>query len=317
MNEKLKNLMMVEKYRPSTIDECILPESIKKDFRGFVSKGSIPNLLLAGSPGLGKTSIAIALCEELGCEYLLVNGSLDVNRDALRNDIASFASTVSIFKPGRKCVIIDEADYLASGTTQPALRGFTEEFAKNCSFILTCNYKNRLIEPLRDSRFANVDFVFSNDEMNKMKIEFAKRLLWILDEEKVEYDKKVISELIRKHFPDMRRILNEIERYSASGKIDSGILVSVLDSNFDMLVKFLKDKEFNSMRRWVAENAALDTPTLIRKLYDKMDGVMTTSSIPQAILLCDEYQYKASFVADQEINIAAFLTRVMVDVEFL
>lgn len=315
LNDKLKNLVWVEKYRPSSIDECILPSHIKETFKGFVQKGNIPNLLLNGPPGLGKTSIALALMKEIDASFIVINGSLNGNIDTLRNEIKGFASTSSLFKEGRKYIIIDEADYLNANSTQPALRNFSEEYSSNCGFILTTNYKNRLIAPLQ-SRFVGIDFNFTADEAKELKKDFFRRLCTILDTEHVEYDRNVLVELIRKHFPDMRRIINEIERYSANGKIDSGILVSILDSNFEELVKFLKNKKFNDMRKWIGENSHLESTSLIRKVYDKMDGMLVPESVPQAVLICDEYQEKAAFVNDMEINNTAFLTRLMMEVVF-
>lgn len=316
MNDNLKQLVWVEKYRPNTIDECILPDHIKETFRGFVEKGNIPNLLLNGPPGLGKTSIAKAVLKELAATFMVINGSLSGNIDTVRNEMQSFASTSSLFGKGRKYILIDEADYMNPNSTQPALRSFSEEFSSNCGFILTTNYKNRLIEPLQ-SRFVGVDFNFSAQEIKKLKVDFFKRLCYILDNEGIEHDKNVLVQLIQKHFPDMRRIINEIERYSANGKIDTGILVSVLDSNFDSLIKFLKTKNFTEMRKWVGENSHIESNTLVRKLYDKLDGVIVQSSIPEAIMILDEYQHKAAFVNDMEINNVAMLTRCMADLQFL
>lgn len=316
MDERLQNLIWVEKWRPGTIDECILPESIKQTFKDFIKSKSIPNLLLYGGPGVGKTTIAKALLNELNCDYIIINGSMNGNIDTLRNEIKDFASTVSLFKEGRKFVILDESDYLNPSSTQPSLRNFMEEYSKNCGFILTANYKNRIIEPLH-SRLVNIDFTFDAKEAQKIKVGFFKRLKHILKEENVEFEEEVLVQLIQKFYPDMRRTLNELQRYAASGKIDSGILINVLDENFNELVKILKGKKFNDMRKWVAENVHLDTNAIIRKIYDKSSTLLTPQSIASIVLLASKYQYQAAFVADQEINITAFLTEFMVEAEWL
>jgi DNA polymerase III delta prime subunit len=310
--EELQSLVWVEKYRPQIIDDCILPEQLKKTLKDFLTKGQLPNLLFHGGPGVGKTTAAKALLRALGCDYIVVNGSLHGNIDTLRNEIKDFASSVSLFGTGRKYVIIDEADYLNANSTQPSLRNFVEEYSKNCGFILTCNYKNRLIEPLH-SRFVGVDFTVSPGEVDKLKVQFFKRICAILNNENVTYDKNVLVNLIKKHFPDMRRIINELERYAAGGTIDSGILVNVLDENFDKLTKILQEKKFNDMRKWVAENAHLDTTSLIRKIYDKSSDTLEPQSVAAILLICAKYQYWAAFVADQEINTAAFLTEFMME----
>lgn len=315
LNEKLKNLILVEKYRPQKIKDCILPDHIKSTFADFVRKNEVPNLLLFGGPGVGKTTIAKALMNELDCDYIVINGSMNGNIDTLRNEIKDFASSVSLFKQGRKFVIIDEADYLNANSTQPSLRNFMEEYSKNCGFILTCNYKNRLIEPLH-SRLVAIDFNFTADETKKLKLDFYQRLQFILDQENIEYDPQAIIALIKKFYPDMRRIINEVQRYGASGKIDSGILVNIGDENIDKLVDILKQKKFNDMRKWVAENSHLDSNIMIRKLYDKSSTLLVPQSFATIVLLCSKYQYQAAFVVDQEINTVAFLTEFMMEAEF-
>lgn len=313
--EKLKNLIWSEKYRPKNLDECIIPEDIRETFKGFVSKGNIPPLLVSGGPGTGKSSIVLALLKTLDADFIDINGSLNGNIDTLRNEIKDFASSVSLFKKGRKYVVISEADYL----TQPAqagLRAFIEEYHQNCGFIFTCNYKHRLIEPLH-SRFTNIDFDFTPKVLDKLKIQFFKRLISILDGENVSYDKNVLVELIRKHFPDMRRILNECERYSSNGKIDTGILVSELDDNFELLVTILKEKKYTEMRKWVSENSHIDINVLIRKIYDKSVALLKPNNVPAISLLCGKYMYESAFIADPEICSSCFLTEVMVDSEWL
>jgi DNA polymerase III delta prime subunit len=316
LSETLKNALWVEKYRPQKIEDCILPDDLKKTFRGFVDKGNIPNLLLHGGPGIGKTTVARAMLRELDADYIVVNGSLNGNIDTLRNEIKDFASSVSLFKSGRKYVILDEADYLNANSTQPSLRNFMEEYSKNCGFILTCNYKNRIIEPLH-SRLVGVDFSSSPKEVDMLKLQFFKRLKFILENEGIEYDKNVLIELIKKHFPDMRRIINEVERYSANGKIDSGVLLNFMEENFSKLVNILKDKKFNEMRKWVAENSHLDTNDIIRKVYDSADGLLTPQSIAAIVVLAARYQYWAAFVVDSEINVTSFLTEFMVEAVWL
>lgn len=309
-----KDFLWVEKYRPKTINDTVLPSDIKSAFQQFVDQGSIPNLLLTGGPGVGKTTAARAMLEQLDCDYIVINGSLKGNIDTLRNDIQQFASSVS-FSGGRKYVILDEADYLNPQSTQPALRNFMEEFSKNCGFILTCNFKNRIIEPLH-SRCSVVDFKIPTKEKPKLAAQFFKRACSVLDNESVEYDQKVVVELIQKHFPDWRRILNELQRYGATGKIDSGILVNLSDEGFKKLVGYLKDKNFTDVRKWVGENADNEPTVVFRKLYDHASEIMTKSSIPQLVLILSEYQYKHAFAADHEINLVACLTHIMMECEW-
>jgi len=303
-----------EKYRPKTVEDCILPTSLKETFQQFVNMKNVPNLLLCGRAGVGKTSVAIAMLEELGCDYIIINGSLNGNIDTLRNDIQSFASTVSL-TGGRKYVIFDEADYLNPQSTQPALRNFMEEFSQNCGFILTCNFKNRIIEPLH-SRCSVVDFKIENKEKPKLANEFFKRVVEILCAESVEFEEKALATLITKHFPDWRRVLNELQRYSATGKIDVGILTSMNDECFKALIDHLKQKSFTNVRKWVGENSDVESAVIFRKFYDQASDVLQPASIPQLVLIIGEYQYKAAFVADQEINLVAFFTQVMVDCVF-
>ena len=308
--------LWVEKYRPKTIEECILPEEIKKTFQGFLSKGEVPNLLLSGPAGCGKTTVAKALCHELGADYYVINGS-DEGRflDTVRNTAKNFASTVSLSSDARhKVIIIDEADN-TTNDVQLLLRAFTEEFSGNCRFILTCNFKNKIIEPLH-SRCAVVEFGIGGKQKPAIAVSFSKRIQEILNAERVEYDTKVIYELINKHFPDWRRVLNECQRYSSSGKIDSGILATFSDVKADELVKKLKNKDYGECRKWVVNNLDNDTNILLRRIYDALNISLVPNSIPSAVLIIAKYQYQMAFVADQEINMLACLTEIMVECEF-
>jgi len=309
----MDDFLFVEKYRPTTIKDTILPDDLSKTFSEFVEKG-IPNLLLCGGPGVGKTTVARAMLEQIGSDYIIINGSMNGGIDTLRNDIKSYASTVSL-NGNRKFVILDEADYLNPQSTQPALRNFMEEYSKNCGFILTANYKNRIIEPLH-SRCSVVEFTISKQDKPKLAQKFMTRVQHILEQEKIEYDKKAIGELIIKYFPDWRRVLNEIQRYSSSGKIDVGILTQLSDGSFNTLIQALKKKEFNQMRKWVAENLDNDPTTIYRKLYDSCNVNMKENTIPILVTTIADYQYKSAFVADQEINLVACLTTLMIDCEF-
>jgi DNA polymerase III delta prime subunit len=309
-----QEFLWVEKYRPTNLDDVILPEETKRIFQQFVDQENIPNLLLTGSAGVGKTTVAKAMLEMLGADYIVVNGSLSGNIDTLRTDIMNFATTVS-FSEGRKYVILDEADYLNPQSTQPALRNFMEEYSKNCGFILTCNFKNRIISPLQ-SRCSTVDFTYTKGDAPKLAGEFFKRVCNILELEDVPYDKKVVAEIVQKFYPDWRRVLNELQKYAATGKIDTGILANATEESFGALVKLLKEKNFTGMRKWVAVNVDSDPTSLMRKLYDSSSEKITPNSIPQLVLLIADYQYKSAFVSDQEINLVAFLTQVMADVEF-
>ena len=306
--------LWVEKYRPKTIDDCILPEELKNSFKQFVTNGEIPNLLLTGSAGVGKTTVARVMLEQIGADYIVINGSMNGNIDTLRNDIQQFASTVS-FTGGRKYVILDEADYLNANSTQPALRNFMEEFSRNCGFILTCNFKNRIIEPLH-SRCSVVEFKISKNELPRMAVQFFKRVTGILDKENVKYDRSVIAELIQRHVPDWRRVLNELQRYSVNGNIDTGIFVNLSDENFKTLVGYIKNRNFTDMRKWVGENSDTDHTSMFRKFYDQAYELVKPNSIPELVLLISKYQYQSAFVADQEINMAAFLTEAMVNMEW-
>jgi DNA polymerase III delta prime subunit len=309
----MEHLLWVEKYRPKTIEECILPDAIKSTFQEYVNRKEIPNLLLAGTAGVGKTTIAKALCNEVGCDYIVINGSDESGIDVLRNKIKNYASSVSL-AGGRKVVIIDEADYLNPNSTQPALRGAIEEFSSNCSFIFTCNFKNRIIDPIH-SRCSVVDFKI-NGSKAKMAAAFFKRCEWILEQEGITYDKEVVAAVITKHFPDNRRVLNELQRYSVSGTIDKGILSNVADIQLGALVSALKEKDFASTRKWVTNNLDNDPVKIYRKLYDTLYESLKPQSVPQLVLILAKYQYQAAFVADHEINMVACLTEIMVDCEF-
>jgi DNA polymerase III delta prime subunit len=307
-------VLWVEKYRPQRIDDTILPEKTKKIFKKFVSDNTVPNLLLTGGPGVGKTTIAKAMLEELGCDYIIKNGSLNVNIDSVRYDISTFASAVS-FSGGRKYVIFDEADYLNAANVQPALRNFIEEYSSNCGFIFTCNFKNRIIQPLR-SRLSEIDFTIEASDRPQLAMQFFKRVVAILDNEGVAYDKKVVAKIIEKHFPDFRRVLTELQSYSASGKIDEGIFVNIKQESIDELFAFLKAKNFTEMRKWVAKNSDQDMNEMFRRIYDMANDRVEFRSQPGFIVTLADYMYKSNFVADQEINMVAFLTEVMIESEF-
>ena len=312
----MSDFIWVEKYRPKTIDECILPDNIKKTFKEFLNRGEIPNMLLAGPPGVGKTTVAKALCNELGVDFYVINGS-DEGRflDTVRNNAKNFASTVSLTSEAKhKVIIIDEADNTGNDV-QLLLRAFIEEFAGNCRFIFTCNYKNKILEPLH-SRCAVVDFSIRGKEKQQIAASFFQRLNFILEQERVETDKKVLVELINKHFPDWRRVLNECQRYSVSGKIDSGILAAFSDVAVDDLIKNLKAKNFPEVRKWVNTNMDNDTSVLFRRIYDSLYESLVPNTIPAAVLVIAKYQYQMAFVADQEINMLACLTEIMVECEF-
>jgi DNA polymerase III delta prime subunit len=310
----LDEFLWVEKYRPKTIDECILPDGLKETFRAFVSQNDIPNLILSGSAGVGKTTVARAMLDQIDADYIVINGSMNGNIDTLRNEILNFASSVS-FTGRRKYVILDEADYLNANSTQPALRNFMEEFSRNCGFILTCNFKNRIIEPLH-SRCSVIEFKITKDDLPKLASQFMKRIINVLNTERVSFDKSVVAELISRHVPDWRRVINELQRYSVNGSIDTGIFVNISNNNFKTLVNHLKAKNFVEMRKWVSDNSDTDTTTTFRKLYDMSSDVVKSNSIPELVLILAEYQYKAAFVADPEINLVAAFTRIMIDIEF-
>ena len=308
----MDQFLWVEKYRPQTIDECILDSSLKDTFNKIAESGEIPNMLFTGTAGLGKTTVAKALCNMLDLDYIVINGSEEGNIDTLRGKIKQFASTVSL-QGGIKVVILDEADYLNPQSTQPALRGFIEEFANNCRFILTCNFKNRIIEPLH-SRCGVYEF--NGGDKQQLCNDFFVRCQGILSGEGVTYDKPALAELIMKHYPDWRRVLNELQRYSLSGRIDTGILNSISDKNYDDLFTFLKTKDFKKMRSWVANNIDTDASAIFRSIYDRVTQKVSPASIPQLILILADYQYKNAFVADHELNVVACLTEVMANVEF-
>ena len=311
-----ESLLWVEKYRPRTIEDCILPESIKKTLRDVVSQNKIPNMMFTGTSGIGKTTAARAICNETQADYLIINGS-DEGRmiDTLRTKLTQFCSTISL-SGSRKVVIMDEADYMNADSVQPAMRNFTERFADNCSFIFTCNYKNRIIEPIH-SRCAVIDFSLKNGEKQVIAARFMKRVEGILTDESIDYDKEVIAKLVLKHFPDFRRVLNELQRYSTSGEINSGVLANIKEMNLKELIDSLREKNFSKMRQWVVANVDNDPATVYRKIYDELYTVVDKGSIPQAVLTIAEYQYKSAFVADQEINLVACLVELMAECEFV
>ena len=316
MNTNKTDFLWVERYRPQVIDDCILPDETKKTFKEFVAKGEIPNLLLAGPPGIGKTTIAKALCNELGADFYVINGS-DEGRflDTVRNQAKNFASTVSLTGSSKhKVIIIDEADNTGNDV-QLLLRANIEAFYNNCRFIFTCNYKNKIIEPLH-SRCAVIDFTIKGKQKAQLAGAFFKRLQTILDQEKIEYDPKVLAELVSKHFPDFRRVLNECQRYSTGGKIDTGILASFSDISVNELLKNLKEKNFTEARKWVVSNLDNDSSVILRRVYDALYDSVVPASIPAAVLIIAKYQYQIAFVADQEINLLAALTEIMVECEF-
>jgi DNA polymerase III delta prime subunit len=312
----MNNTLWVEKFRPTKIEDCILPEEIKTMFQSIVDSGEIPNLLLTGSPGVGKTTVAKALCNQLDCDWLMINGS-DEGRmiDTLRTTVVNYASTVSL-SGGKKVIIIDEADYMNKDSVQPALRGVIEEFSKNCRFIFTCNFKNRII-PALHSRCSVVDFTINKDDKPHLGMEMLDNIKRILDEEGVKYDGRVLADLILKYFPDFRRVINELQKYSLNGIIDDGILKQSSDENFNELFISLKGKDFSGMRKWVAQNIDNDHVRLYRQIYDTLNNRFEKKSIPQAVLLIADYSYKSAFVADQEVNMVACLTELMMDCEFI
>ena len=314
IDAKANEVLFVEKYRPQKIDDTILPEKTKAMFKKFVADDQVPNLLLSGGPGVGKTTIAKAMLDELGCDYIVKNGSLNVNIDTLRYDISTYASAVSL-TGGRKYVIFDEADYLNATSVQPALRNFIEEYSSNCGFIFTCNFKNRIIAPLR-SRLSEIDFTIETDDRPKLALQFMKRVESILEMENVAYDKAVVAKVIQKHFPDFRRVLTELQSYAASGKIDEGIFVNLKQESMDELFKMLKAKEFTGMRQWVAKNSDQDMNEMFRRVYDMASDKVAMKSMPGFVVTLADYMYKANFVADLEVNMVAFLTEVMMEAEY-
>ena len=309
-----EDFLWSQKYRPKTVSETILPANLKASFQHYVDQQNVPNLILAGGAGMGKTTVARAMLDELDCDYIILNGSLNVNIDALRKDITSFASTVS-FKGKRKYIILDEADYLTGHIVQPALRSFIEDFSANCGFILTCNLLNRIIEPLR-SRCVPIEFKIAKDDQPRLASQFFKRIINILEVEGVTYDKAVVGALVSRHMPDWRRVLNELQRYSVNGKVDTGILTDLTGDNFKNLIDLLKKKDFLALRKWVAETD-FSIDEVFTNLYDKAYDYVNPKYIPQLILIMADYQYKAAFAANAEINLAAALTQIMVDIEFV
>ncbi len=314
MEFKNDEYLWVEKYRPQKIEDIVLPPELHETFTNIVSNQELPNLLFTGTAGVGKTTVARALCRELGLDYLMINGSEEGNIDTLRNKIKQFASTVSL-QAGPKVVILDEADYLNPQSTQPALRGFIEEFSNNCRFIMTCNFKNRIIEPLH-SRCSIVDFTIPKADRDRLASVFMARIMEILDRENVKYETEVLVELIIKYFPDFRRMLNELQRYSVSGTIDSGILVNLSEVSLNGLMTALKGKDFKTMRQWVTDNIDVEPAALFRKIYDNMYDYVEPTSIPQLVLILADYQYKNSFVADHELNMVACCTEIMAGGKF-
>jgi DNA polymerase III delta prime subunit len=310
----LEQFLWCEKYRPKNISDTILPVELKTIFQTFVDQKNIPNLLLSGSAGVGKTTVARAMLEELDCDYIVINGSMNGNIDTLRNEILTFASSVSL-QGGRKYVILDEADYLNQNSTQPALRNFMEEFSKNCGFILTCNYKNRIIKPLH-SRCSVIDFVVPKGCKPKLASQFFKRTETILEKEQVKYDRTVVGTVIQKHFPDWRRVLNELQRYSASGAIDSGILTNFQDLTVRQVLEACKKKDFDAIRKWVHDNSDQEQVNVFRSVYEGAFELVDKKSIPELVVIIADYQYKAAFVADHEINLIAFFVEVMMRCEW-
>jgi len=311
----IDDFLWVEKYRPKKVSEAILPDSLKTVFQQFVDQDNIPNLILTGRAGVGKTTVAKAMLEEIGADYITINGSMNGNIDTLRVEIANFASTVS-FGGGRKYVILDEADYLNPNSTQPALRNFMEEFSSNCGFILTCNFKNRIIEPLH-SRCSVIEFNIPKDEKQAIAASFFKRVCGILESEEVEYDKQAVAKLLQTYFPDWRRVINELQRYSATGRIDVGILANKSDDNINTLIQMMKDKRFTDMRKWVNDNSDIDSAVLYRSLYDILpEKLSSTASVADSIIILAEYQYKEAFVANSEINRVAALATLMAEADW-
>ena len=311
----MNDFLWVEEFRPNRVSDCVLPSQIKEVFQGFVNDGRIPNLLLSGPPGVGKTTIAKAMCDEIGVDHLMINGSNEGrNIDTVRTLLQQYCSSVSM-SGGRKVVIVDEADYMNAESVQPALRGFIEKFSANVSFIFTCNFRNRIINPLH-SRCSVIEFTIPKSSRPQLASECLGRVKSILEEKHINYDEKVLVELIMKHFPDMRRVLNELQRYSAGGVIDAGILAQIGEINLNELMRALKEKHFSEVRRWVTENIDNDPVRIFRKIYDGVSVHLKDASVPQVVLILADYQYKSAFVADQEINLVACLTEMMVDCEF-
>lgn len=314
LDPNVNETLWVQKYRPRRVADTILPESTKSKFQKFVDEGNAPNLLLSGSPGTGKTTVAKAMLDEIGCDHIVINGSLNNGIDMLRTTVSNFASSVSL-AGGRKFVIVDEADYLNSNSVQPALRNFIEEYSKNCGFIFTCNFKDRIIPPLR-SRFTEINFGIKKDDRPRLAAQFFKRVTGILSNEKIEYDQATVAKVLERHFPDFRRVLNELQGYAATGKIDEGIFANLKSESVDELFDMLKAKKFTDMRKWVASNSDLDATELFRRFYDIASDRVELRSMPGFVVTLGEYQYKHAFVADPEINLVAFLTTIMMETDF-
>lgn len=310
----MEEFLWVERYRPKRVNDTVLPAELKAVFQQFVDQQNIPNLILAGGPGIGKTTIARAMLEELGCDYIVINGSMNGNIDTLRNDILEFASSMSL-EGGRKYVILDEADYLNANSTQPALRNFMEEFSKNCGFILTCNFAQRIIEPLH-SRCSVIDFKLPKKQLPTLASEMMQRAILILEDNGIPYDNAAVAEVVRKYLPDWRRVINELQRYSASGRIDSGILANTTAESIAQLIEAMKDKNFSQVRKWVGQHSDTDSVTLYRQFYDNASQYFKAASVPQLVLILAKYQHQAAFVADHEINNAACMLEIMIDCEF-
>jgi DNA polymerase III delta prime subunit len=310
----MEEFLWVEKYRPTKVESCVLPKQLKETLFEFVKAGELPNITFSGGPGVGKTTAAKAILDEIGSSYMMINGSEESGIDVLRTKIRNFASTVSLYG-GRKYLILDEADYLNPQSTQPALRGFIEEFSSNCGFILTCNYQNRII-PALISRCPTYDFSIPNSEKQELSADFFKRALKILKDEDIDFEPKAVAALVNKHFPDWRRVINELQRYAVSGKIDSGILVNITNDNLNELMGYMKQKEFTNVRKWVVNNLDNDPVRLFRSLYDNLYDAVDGSTIPHIVVILGEYQYKSAFVADQEINTLACLTEIMARAKF-
>ena len=310
----MEEFLWVERYRPKRVSDTVLPAELKAVFQQFVDQRNIPNLILAGGPGIGKTTIARAMLEELGCDYIVINGSMNGNIDTLRNDILEFASSMSL-EGGRKYVILDEADYLNANSTQPALRNFMEEFSKNCGFILTCNFVQRIIEPLH-SRCSVIDFKLPKKELPVLASQMMQRAVTILEDNQIPFDNAAVAEVVRKYLPDWRRVINELQRYSATGRIDSGILANTTAESITQLIDAMKDKNFSQVRKWVGQHSDTDSVTLYRQFYDNASQYFKAASIPQLVLILAKYQHQAAFVADHEINNTACMLEIMIDCEF-
>lgn len=313
LDVKTDELLWVQKYRPQKVADTILPELTKKSFQKFVDDNNVPNLLLAGSPGTGKTTAAKAMLEELGCDYIIINAALNRGIDTVRSEISTFASAISL-AGGRKYIILDEADYLTPDA-QASMRNLIETFSKNCGFIFTCNFKNRIIAPLR-SRLSEVDFSIEKTEKPKLAAQFFKRVLAILKNEEVDFDQKVVAKVIEKYFPDFRRILNELQKYAGNGSIDEGIFADFKQESIDELFTLLKEKNFTGMRKWCADNSDQDSNEIFRKIYDTASDKLELKSMPSFVVSLADYMYKSAFVADQEINLVAFLTEIMMESQF-